>query len=617
MPQSLPINSAALSARADAPVLIVSPPNYESATTLFPGFVVITYAGADPLDTAWSALAGRRVTVWEDHAHDDAAVWSPIYALTHAARPAEIRTLNSRTALDLTADSATPAEAVAWARQTVKPWENPWVKPKPAPEPAQAPARGKRHLSVIDGNAVRDLPPDPAAEIPPEYSDDRNAQKFTARYRDDLRYVSEWGSWLRWEGNRWRRDTTLAAFDLARGVLREIGAAAERDFNLTPTKQAATALAVTSARSVANVERLAKADRIHAATTGQWDADPWLLNTPAGVLDLRAGTVRAGRRDAYMTKITNAAPEGDCPVWREFLLQATDGDLALIGFLQRMAGACLTGITRDHALFFFYGPGGNGKGTYLNTLAHILGDYAVTASMETFTETRNERHTQELASLMGARLVTAQETEEGRRWAEARIKALTGGDPITARFMRQNDFTFQPQLKLAISGNHKPGLRSVDEAIRRRMHLIPFTRIIPAAKRDLTLSTRLRAEGNGILQWAVEGCFEWQRQGLAAPESVRMATDDYLESEDSVGAWIKENCDTGAGLRHRTGLLYKNYAQWCTASNEFSLPRKRWEQALESRKIVRGTSLDGQIMTDGITLKIRNDPSFGRETSDF
>src|SRR5262249_42358551 len=154
-------------------------------------------------------------------------------------------------------------------------------------------------------------------------------------------------------------------------------------------------------------------------------------------------------------------------------------DTALANYLQRLFGYALTGSTREHSLHFAYGTGANSKGTIINTVANVLGDYHETAPIETFTASPFDRHPCDLADLHGARLVTATETEEGRRWAESRIKALTGGDRIKARFMRQDFFEYIPQFTLIIMGNHKPGLRSVDEAIRRRFHLIPFTVTIP------------------------------------------------------------------------------------------------------------------------------------------
>ena len=227
------------------------------------------------------------------------------------------------------------------------------------------------------------------------------------------------------------------------------------------------------------VERYAQRDRAFAVTAEAWDRDLWLLGTPGGVVDLRTGTLRPPRREDMITRITAVAPAPPgttCDRWLTFLDQATGKDDALIRFLQQWCGYCLTGSTREHALLFVHGPGGNGKSVFLNTVSRILGDYARAAPMETFTASIGDRHPTELAMLRGARLVTATETEEGRAWAEARIKQMTGGDPITARFMRQDHFTYTPQFKLTIAGNHKPSLRNVDEAARRRFNIVPFTR---------------------------------------------------------------------------------------------------------------------------------------------
>ena len=177
------------------------------------------------------------------------------------------------------------------------------------------------------------------------------------------------------------------------------------------------------------------------------------------------------------------APGGDCPFWQAFLNRVTEGSTEVQDYLQRLLGYVLTGSTQEHVLAFLHGTGANGKSVVLNTVSGILADFATSAPMETFNATQWDRHPTELAGLRGARLVTAVETDEGRRWAEAKLKALTGGDPIKVRFMRQDFFEFRPKFKLLVAGNHKPALRSVDEAIRRRLHLIPFTVTIPSAER--------------------------------------------------------------------------------------------------------------------------------------
>src|SRR5205807_1758534 len=178
----------------------------------------------------------------------------------------------------------------------------------------------------------------------------------------------------------------------------------------------------------------------------------------------------------------------------KFLDRVTGGNSELIAYLARVAGYSLTGSTQEHAMFFLYGVGANGKTTFINAITACLGDYHRTAPIETFTMSPVDRHPTDLAGLRGARLVTAVETEEGRRWAESRIKFLTGGDKVPARFMRQDFFEYVPQFKLMVAGNHKPSLRSVDEAMRRRVNMIPFAVIIPPAERDPELPEKLKRE---------------------------------------------------------------------------------------------------------------------------
>ena len=238
-------------------------------------------------------------------------------------------------------------------------------------------------------------------------------------------------------------------------------------------------------------------------------------------------------------------------------------------------------------MFFGYGTGGNGKGTFLNTLTKILGDYAAVAPMETFLASRNERHPTDLAGLRGARFVTAQEIEDGQRWAESKIKALNGGDPITARFMRQDFFTFLPKFKLVIAGNNKPSLRSVDAAIRRRFFMIPFTVTISDGQKDKKLSEKLQNEWPGILKWAIDGCLEWRRIGLAPPSCVASATEEYLEAEDNIASWLADCCTIGPRLEAENGSVFASYAGWCERSGERPGHRKSLFAKLDARGFSR------------------------------
>ena len=425
-------------------------------------------------------------------------------------------------------------------------------------------------------------------------TEDALALTFTRRYHRDWRYVAGWGKWLVWDGQRWRTEDTLAATDLIRSVCRQTAVRADNP---------RIAAKLASSGTVSGVERLARTDRRHAATTDEWDADPWLLNTPGGVVDLKTGRKRANERADRMTKITTATPGGECPQWLAFLSDVTGGDVELQAYLQRMVGYCLTGVTSAHALFFLYGTGANGKSVFANVVSTILGDYAATASMDTFVETRGERHPTDLAGLRGARFVMAIETEQGRRLNESKVKAITGGDKISARFMHKDFFEFYPHFKPVIVGNHKPAIRNIDEAMRRRMHMIPFTVTIPAERRDPHLTEKLLAERDGILAWAVSGCLAWQREGLNPPTCVQDATDEYFESEDALGRWLDERCVQEANAKSLTAELFTDWKQWAEGAGEFIGSQRRFSDLLITRGIQKWRNSTGVRGFQGIGLK--------------
>ena len=412
----------------------------------------------------------------------------------------------------------------------------------------------------------------------PAFSDEALAQQFAETHQGNLRYVAAWGKWLSFDGVCSRFDDSLLAFDRARRICRDAAAGWDE-------RKIACALA--SGKTVAAVERLAKADRRLAATVDQWDRDPWLLSTPGGVIDLRTGKSRPPEPDDHMTKITAVAPGGACPIWECFIVRITNGDASLAKFLQRVMGCSLTGLTAEHALFFCYGTGANGKSAFTNTIAVISGEYHKAAPIETFVACAVDHHPTDLAGLQGSRVVTSPETEEGRRWAEAKIKAITGGDKITARFMRQDYFEFTPQFKLVIAGNHKPSLRSVDEATRRRMRLIPFSETIPLAERDRALTEKLKAEWLGVLAWMIDGCLAWQRDGLAPPPAVRGATAAYLETEDPIHTWIDDTSERNPQAWESSTKLFASWEEWAKRLGEHIGTMKAFVQQLESHGFVQ------------------------------
>lgn len=300
----------------------------------------------------------------------------------------------------------------------------------------------------------------------------------------------------------------------------------------------------------------------------------------------------------------------DCPQWLAYLDEALGGNAEAIRFLQMWAGYCLTGVTTEQALVFVYGPGGSGKSTTVNTIADILGEYAINVATSTLTAAKHDAHPEEIARLDGPRLAWASETERGRVWAENRIKSLTGGDKITARFMRQNSFEFQPKMKLMIVGNNAPSLTSVDEAIKRRFIILPFNH--PPKVKDPNLSDKLRVEWPGILSWMIEGCLDWQENGLIRPEVARRATEAYFAEQDVFAQWIEDCCTTGKHDADTTANLWNSWSSYAEEHGDHPGNRHRsFPEALSQRgftaikdtKGIRGRGYCGiSVIDDDVNL---------------
>ncbi len=425
------------------------------------------------------------------------------------------------------------------------------------------------------------------------------ARVFARRFEDRLRFCHHAGAWYEWTGTHWQNDEKAIAFQFCRELAREF----TEDASSTELKE------VRKVSFAGGVERFARSDPTFAVTSKAWDSDPFLLGTPAGTIDLRTGKLREPDPADGITKIAAVAPAdtADCPRWRQFLKETFEDD-DLIRFVQQWGGYSLTGDTREHALVFGFGNGKNGKSVWLNSVAGILNDYAATAAMDTFIASNNDKHPTDLAMLRGARLVTASETEEGRAWAESRIKQLTGGDPISARFMRQDFFTFKPSFKLTIIGNHKPVLKNVDEAARRRFNLVPFNRT--PSKPDRELEQKLKAEWPGILRWLIEGCLDWQKHGLIRPASVIAATDTYFEDQDLFSQWLSEACDAEPGNRYKwepTGELFASWTEFANKAGERPGSVKAFSAELTKRGFERGEEGHSKVRSfRGLMLRKRS-----------
>ena len=384
-------------------------------------------------------------------------------------------------------------------------------------------------------------------------SEDAMALAFVQRYGAEYRYVAPWHRWIMWDGKRWVQDSTGSVFAVIRKLVHE-AVSGTKDERRTAT-----------AAYIAGVERLARYDQSVVVLPTDLDADPWLLNTQAGIVDLRTGALRAHDPEALMTRLTRAAPDAlqGQELWALFLEGITQEDAELSAYLQRLAGYCATGDTREDVLPYFFGVGSNGKSSFAEALVAALGDYAMVFAPEVLMEAKGERHPTELAQFMGVRLALCSEPSSSATWNDSRVKSLTGDATISARFMRGDNFTFPRTHKTIVVGNHMPKLNSVTQAIRRRVQMVPFRAVFQAAP-GAGMRERLKQEALGaVLAWAIAGTVQWHKSGTAPPEMVRVLTEDYLADEDGFGQWLADNCVREPNGFERSSELHRNYQAWC------------------------------------------------------
>ena len=443
---------------------------------------------------------------------------------------------------------------------------------------------------------------DPPARF--NLTDMGNSERFVARHGAGVRFVYPWGKWLIWTGARWERDDAGRVHRLAketvRGIYAEAAAAEDEDRRKALAQHATRSEAESKVRAMLE---LAKSEV--PVSPDELDADPWLLNVPNGTIDLRTGGLRPHRREDLITKMAGAEydPDAPAPTWAAFLERVLPGE-ELRGFVRRASGYSATGDTSEQCMFINHGPGANGKSTFQEALAAALGDYAMRTPTETLLAKRAGGIPNDVARLKGARFVAASETEEGRRLAESLVKDLTGQDTISARFMRAEWFDFRPTHKLWLSTNHKPEIRGTDNAIWRRIRLVPWAVTIPPAERDRKLPERLRDELPGVLAWAVGGCLEWRREGLRAPEVVRQATREYRAEMDVLAAFLGDCCERGEEESAFAGKLWDAWKRWCEETGERPETQKRFGGRLSERGFLNDRdSRTGRKVWFGLSLR--------------
>lgn len=396
-----------------------------------------------------------------------------------------------------------------------------------------------------------------------------NAERLVAAHGDDVRHVPGLG-WHIWDGRRFRRDDDGEIVRRMKATVRDMLAAAatldddDRRKGLTAHAyrseaenriRAAIALAATDEQVITRLEDL--------------EAHPLTLNVANGVLHLEVGEILEHDRELLLTKLAPVPfePDAQAPTWDAFLETVMGGDTEAIEFLRRAVGYSLTGLTNEQVIFILYGTGANGKTTFIETLRALFGEYGQQTPAETFLE-RRESIPNDVARLPGARFVAAVETPEGRRLNETMVKRLVGGDTMAARFMRGEWFEFAPIFKAWLATNHRPVIRGTDEAIWRRIRLVPFTVTIPECDRDRDLAAKLRAELPGILRWAAEGCRDWLANGLGPPAAISAATRAYRAEMDVLGSFLDDCCLLAPNAKAKAGDLYAEFTAWATRTGE-------------------------------------------------
>ncbi len=404
------------------------------------------------------------------------------------------------------------------------------------------------------------------------------ARYFARLYGDQVRYCAKAGGWLVWDGRRWKLDDDGSICRLAGQCTDRIADSANGIDDLDERKKLLSfAIALRKRRGIENVVALAASlEGIAIGNPERFDADQWLLNVENGTIDLRTGELRTHDRNDLITKLVDIRydPKAQCARWEQFLDEIFAGDADTIDFVQRATGYSLTGCTREHAFLVLYGSGANGKSSLLGTIGQVLGDYGLSAAPETFVDRQAGSATNDLARLRGMRFVSAIETSEGRALAESFVKAVTGGDRISARFLYTEFFDFEPAFKLWLGTNHKPVIKGGDEGIWRRVRLVPFEQRFEGEHCDPDLRVKLDAELPGILAWAVRGCLEWQQRGLKPPASVTDATAAYRSEMDSFAGFLDERCGIEADAHVSAGELYSAYRSWAEGVGEKPLSQK-------------------------------------------
>lgn len=437
-----------------------------------------------------------------------------------------------------------------------------------------------------------------------------NARRFAKDHANDLRFQHTGKLWYVWNGKLWVPDDLCDVQARAKQTIANLIAWVQRTLAQLANRKDCEEVAELTNQLRSFEKWLVKSEmepRLNAMVNlarseppipiraGAFDPDGMLLNVANGIVDLRTGELRPHDRSAMCSCITPIAyrPDAKAPRWEQFLNEVMCDDAGMITYVRRAVGYSLTASQIEQCLWFLYGNGSNGKSLFLELLKFVFGDYATVGAPGLLESSKWDKHPTQEADLYRRRLVILEETEEDRRMAEARVKRLTGSAEIKARFMKRDFFEFPCSHHLWIDGNYKPRIEGTDDGIWRRIRVVNFKKKFEGKAKDMNLRFALQAEAEGILAWAVRGCLEWQKSGLAEPESVTESVSGYRLEENLLQSFIAEYCTVDDGHEERAAILYKGYSMWLESCGEPRISQRAFGRRMTAmgfeRKINNGT----------------------------
>jgi len=453
------------------------------------------------------------------------------------------------------------------------------------------PAKDLDHAINVDPDQTLDLNSELSVIQNLAKTDEHLAHVFCALHGSNLLWCEQWKKWLVWNGKKWEADNKLGvnlkARDVVSSFLKKAADATDDRDRKSFMDQARYAAAHVRQTALLNIAKTQL-----AVVPEDLDANPVLLNTPAGTIDLSTAELLPHKRQDLITKMTTASLDNlaaEPARWNSFLAEIFQDNTELIEFIQRSVGYAMTGEIRENVLFILHGDGANGKTTLIETITNILGDYAKPAAPDLLLRKRGESHPTGVADLMGARFVSSVEADDGKKLNEALVKRLTGRDTIKARFMAQDFFQFEPSHKLFLAVNHKPEVEGRDQGIWRRIRLIPFEVEIAEDKQDAKLLDKLIEEDDAILSWAIRGCLAWQEEGLGMPAAVEAASQAYREESDVIGRFFDDCCTLKPHMQTQASTLYQSFKDWCERNGEKGYAANKFGALIRKEKQLEKT----------------------------